>query len=168
MSYKDLSPEQKKMQKALNKLISEEFLAATMYRNMIFACIPEERHFIKDLFEETAEDEHNDHFVKLIDLALELGLDVPTKLSDYEKYAGESTVKQQRNFKKDQCAAYYVDEAIKAEVDAIKSYQEILQNCDCQVSQPIILHNYYDECEHLEKFQTLKIAMNASVQLKYI
>ena len=56
----------KEIQKAVAKLIAEEWIAGTMYRMMTFACKKDERAVIKDLFDEIGMDEINDHFNSLV------------------------------------------------------------------------------------------------------
>ena len=46
--------------KALFKLISEEWIAATMYEQMILGCKAEERHYIDKLFNEIMRGNPND------------------------------------------------------------------------------------------------------------
>lgn len=156
MKYTDMDAEQKKIQKMLNRLISEEIIARDFYNGCINACNKSD--FFKDDFEKVAEDEFEDHAKNMIDWAKENGYSVPFKYGDYEKYADEECVKQLKNLKKDEEIGYYLSEAVKSEVNAIKSYEEFVWNNDIPMDlKGILLRNYYDELEHLDIFQ-LKIA----------
>lgn len=166
MAYKDLDKVEKKVQKALNKLISEEWMAGTMYKQMLLACKQDEVKTLVELVHETAVDEIDDHYAKLVKYAVSYGFDVPCHVKDYEKYASDACVKMFNNFKKDQDAGYYITQIIEAEKDAISSYEEILDDEELpQEFLAVVLPNYYDEIEHLENFGTLNIAYNASVQI---
>lgn len=156
-----------KTKKALYRLISEEWIAATMYEQMVLACIPEERSVIHDLFLQTASDEKNDHYTKLVNFALEQGVEIPCKMSEYSKYALKEVVKQFETWKKNKDAGYYIDEGIRSEQLAVSSYIEILNDedvCDCLKS--FLLEIYYDEIEHLSNLNTLKLAYTVGAQLK--
>lgn len=151
----------KKTEKALCKLISEEWIAATLYEQMVLACKSEERNVIHDLFLQTADDERNDHYAKLVRFAIEKDVEIPCSLKDYAKYAAKSVVKQFDNWKKNKDAGYYIDEGIVSEQDAILSYTEILNDEDvCDCLKGLILEFYYDELEHLSNLNTLKLAYN--------
>jgi len=163
-----LSKEEKKVQRAVKKLISEEWIASTFYEQMILACDPAERETIKDLFEKNGIDEKEDHYAKLVKFAEMKGFDIPCKMSDYEMSAGESTVKQFEKWSKGKKADYYIEEAIKAEEDAIKSYSEILNDEDiCQCLKNYILEFYYDEVEHLSNLNTLLLAYRVKAKINF-
>ena len=157
-----------KIQKLVNKLISEETIAHDFYIGCIMAVDKDEVHCIENIFVETADDELNDHCKSLVKWAKANGYDVPFKYKDYEKEASPSVVKQYRDLKTKQSAKFYIEEAIKSEHDAIASYEEALKNKNLPYElYSIILNNYYDEEEHLEKFQTLLTATEANATLTW-
>ena len=155
-----------KVQKILNKLVSEEIIASNFYLGCIMACQPDERKAFSEMFIEIAQDEMDDHCKKLCVWASNCGYSVPFKFKDFEKYAAKSVFAQYDKLKDGQGASYYVDEAIKSEEDAIKSYKEAMEYEDIpQDLNAILLQNYYDELEHLENLQTLKMAVDGQVDL---
>jgi len=102
MKSTDMNSDEKKVQKILNQLISEEWMASIMYKQFILAtCCKDERHQIKDLLMELSEDEMDDHYAKLVKYAIHNGYSVPCQLKDYEEYASDKTVKQFNGWKKD-------------------------------------------------------------------
>ena len=117
-----------KIQKLVNKLISEETIAHDFYIGCIMAVDKDEVCCIENIFVETANDELNDHCKSLVKWAKDNGYDVPFKYKDYEKEASPSVVKQYRDLKTKQSAKFYIEEAIKSEHDAIASYEEALKN----------------------------------------
>lgn len=157
-----------KIQKLVNKLISEETIAHDFYIGCIMAVDKDEVCCIENIFVETANDELNDHCKSLVKWAKDNGYDVPFKYKDYEKEASPSVVKQYRDLKTKQSAKFYIEEAIKSEHDAIASYEEALKHKNLPYElYSIILNNYYDEEEHLEKFQTLLTATEANATLTW-
>lgn len=160
-----MTTEDRKIQKLLNKLMSEEMLAHMFYMGCIVATCKCKSSVFAEMFIDIAKDELEDHFMHLKDWAIANDFEVPFKLKDYIKYA-ENDNKRLDNLKKDQEALYYVNEAIISENFALKSYTEALQdeavpydlNC-------ILMQNYYDECEHLETLSVLKYALEAGADL---
>ena len=163
MNYQEIN---KQTKKAVCKLISEEWIAANLYEQMILGCSSDDRHIIQDLFIKTSSDEKNDHYAKLINYAAENDIDIPCKMSDYTKYAAESVVKQYENWKKGRDASYYIEQALISEVDAINSYTEIINDDNiCESLKRLILEIYYDEVEHHSLFSTLNIANSIGAKL---
>lgn len=156
------------IQKALNKLISEEWIAGNFYMQMVLACDPDERSVIADLFRTISNDEINDHLKELVEWAISHGYDVPAKISDFKKYASKDDVKRLDNFKAKQKADYYLEEAAKSEEAAMKSYTDAL-NIEGLVEltdlQSLLWHIYYDEEEHLRNVKTAMIAYSANVDM---
>ena len=99
----------KKIEKAVKKLISEEWLASTFYEQMILACDPNERDTIADIFRNHANDEKYDHYEKLISFAISNTLEIPCKLQEYDRYSDESLVKLIEKFQKGKKANYYIE-----------------------------------------------------------
>lgn len=157
-----------KIQKWLKRLISEEIIAHDLYVGSVLVCKADQRRMIQDMFNHIAEDELDEHAKCLIDWAVANGYDVPFKYKDYEKCAAESTVKQFNALKSGEDADYYVDQALKAEVDAIASYEEALRLEDVPEDLlPLILRNYYDELQHVDDLDSLKLACEAGLDYVY-
>lgn len=160
-----------KVQKALNKLISEEWLAGNTYMLFVSALDREDRNYkaVREAFFDTAVDELQDHMKSLLDFALSYGYDMPSTFSEFKKYADKEDVKLFETFKKGKDSAHYLELAIKAEERAIKSYEDVLENLEelavLTELQGILRNNYYDEAEHLESFNFLKYTIDA--QLDY-
>jgi len=163
MNRREMTPEEKKIQKIINKLMAEEFVAYMLYMGAISAT-DQSSVFFK-LFTELAKDELDDHYQKLKEFAKINEFCIPFKFRDCFKHA-EASVKQLENLKCGQDASYYINEAIKAEQDAIKSYEEAFQ-CECIPYElsVILTQNYYDECQHLEDLSILKYAFEAGATL---
>lgn len=157
----------KKIQDMLNKVISEEWIAGNLYRQMILGCSADNRSVIKSLFSTIASDELNDHMTSLIDWAIEHGYDVPSKISEFTKYA-KADATQLEKFKTNQTADYYIAEALKSEQSAVESYTaaldipEIVNFTDLQ---SLLWHIFYDEQEHITNLNSALIAYQASVNL---
>ena len=162
---KELTKEEKAIQKVLNKIMSEEILAHMFYMGCIVATCKCKSDVFSGMFSEIAEDELNDHFMKLKNWALDNGFEVPFKMKDYIKYA-ERDNKQLDKLKIDEDPIYYINEATTSEAAAINSYEEALNNKDIPYElNAILLQNYYDELEHLEKLNVLKFAIEAGAEL---
>lgn len=157
----------KTVQKWLRRLISEEMIAHDLYVGSVMACKPEQRDMFRDKFIEIAVDERDEHAKDMIDWALANGYEVPFKYKDYERYASDKTVRQFNALKAERDADYYIDEALKAEQDAIASYEEAPQEDLPLDLIPILTRNYYDEVQHLEDLSTMKIACDAGMQVVY-
>lgn len=119
----------------------------------------------KKLFVEIAIDELDDHCKKLTELAKENDYTVPYRFSDYEKHADKKVVKQFNGLKSGKDAKYYVLEAIKSEQWAIDSYKKALDEDIPYELHCILMQNYYDEVDHLEKLQTLSYVFDAESSL---
>lgn len=148
----------RKVNKELQKLISEEFLAWQLYSQFIWAADLEDSVQFAGLFSEIARDEMDDHLNKLVSYAKQRGYDVPCTNEEYLKYAGEPCTKQfKTKIKKAEDLCYYIDEAIEAEQHAVSSY-EASMNVD-EIPDDlyqILLQIYYEEIEHLSDLRTLK------------
>ena len=75
------------IQKILSKLISEEQIAHDFYIGCIVATSQDEAEVFMKMFIETAKDELDDHYRKLVDWAVSNDYDVPFKYKDFEKSA---------------------------------------------------------------------------------
>ena len=145
----------KKVQDALNKLISDEWFAGNVYKQFVVLASNEARAQIEQLLLETADDELNDHYASLVTFAKQNGYDVPSTYSEMKKYADKADVKLFESCKKDQDALFYLNEGIKSEERAIETYEKYVDNEDlkCEPNLEVIIkNNYYDEQQHLEDF----------------
>ena len=160
-----------KVQKALNKLISEEWLAGNTYTLFASSVDRSDRNYmaVKEAFVDTAVDELQDHMKSMLDFALGYRYDIPSTFAEFKKYADKEDVKLFESFKKGKDSAYYLELAIESEERAIKSYEEVMEGIDDLVLLPelqaILKNNYYDEVEHLDSFKFLKYTIDA--QLDY-
>lgn len=158
----------KEIQKILNKLISEEWIAGQLYKLFIQAIKPEYLSTVFDAFEETATDEINDHMANLIVFARKYKYTIPVNYKDFNKFAGKDDVKQFESFKSDQDAKYYLEEAIASEQRAIATYADIIKKLE-EMNQTdklielisICTNNWYDEIEHSNTFLFLKYQVEA-------
>ena len=162
---KELTKEEKGIQKILNRIISEEILAHMFYSGcMVTVKNCKSDGFFK-MFSEIAEDELNDHYIKLKNWAIENKFDVPFKMKDYAKYA-ESDTKQLDSLKVNADPIYYIDEALLSESKAILSYEDALKNNFIPYDlNSILLQNYYDELTHLKQLNALKFTLEAGAEL---
>lgn len=161
MKTEDLTIKTPSIQRILNKLIAEEIIANMFYNGCIYEAKEIAVDAFQKLFSEIADDELYDHYAQLKKWALDNGYDVPFKLKDLEKYA-DACVKQLNALKSAKKLAYYIDEAIKSEQDAIKSYEAALKTDDLPYDlNAIMLQNYYDEVSHLDNLTFLKYAIEA-------
>ena len=162
-----------KVQDMLNKLISEEMLANMSYRNAIMAGadsdnIPLEICILAKPFQTIADDELSDHHRALTTFAFMNGYSVPFQEKEFKKFASEKAWKGYDGMKRGQDVMYYIDLMIDLEKDAIKSYEDAMNVDDVPYELYAILQkNYYDECEHLDDLNTLKIATEAGADLAW-
>ena len=155
-----------KVQKILDKLISEEAIAYDFYVGCVVAACPCKSKEFSEMFFEIAIDERDDHMKKLIDWAIANDYSVPFKYKDIEKHAGKKSVKQLNELKEGLEAKEYVIEAIKSEQFAIESYEEALKEKNIPYDlHCILLQNLYDEREHLEELTTKSYAFDANADL---
>ena len=82
-----------KVQKALNKLIADSYMAGHLFEFMVCAAGKEIRGQIYDMYLQNADEELSTHMKDLIDWAIEFDYDIPCSLTDMEKYADEDIVK---------------------------------------------------------------------------
>ena len=145
----------KKVQDALNKLISDEWFAGNIYKQFVVLASNEARTQIEELMLETSDDELNDHYASLVAFAKQNGYDVPSTYSEMKKYADKGDVKLFESCKKGQDSMFYFEEGVKSEERAIETYEKYV-NGDALESEPnfqvIVKSNYYDEIQHLEDF----------------
>ena len=145
----------KKVQDALNELISDEWFAGNVYKQFVVLVDKRFKSQIEDLMIETSDDELNDHYASLVAFAKQNGYDVPSTYSEMKKYADKADVKLFESCKKDQDALFYLNEGVKSEERAIETYEKYVDNEDlkCEPSLEVIIkNNYYDEQQHLEDF----------------
>lgn len=156
----------KKIQKTLNKLISEEIVAKDIYIGAIMAASGEEGRKFQGLFAHIAKDELEDHAKNLICWAKANGFSVPFKYADYQKFSNGDLCRILAKIKPDQNALQYVDMAIKSEHLAIQSYEDELRNSAVPYELRTILYkNLTDEKEHLDQLMTLQTTLNAEATL---
>lgn len=136
---------EKKIQKVIGKLVSEEWIAAELYRSLVISCTDEARMRIAKMFNTNADEEYIDHFTKLVNFAISSGIEIPCRFEEYVKKADERAVKLLK-FKKDGDAEYCIGVAIESENLAIESYAEILNDEDVpQEVKTLAFEMYYDE-----------------------
>jgi len=136
------------------------------YAACIQAVKRDEKQLIQEMFAEISVDELTDHAKHLVEWAAANDYSVPYKFKEFQDKAAASVVRQYNKLKDDEEAKYYVEEAIKSEDDAIKSYKEALDYEHIpEELNSILLQNYYDEEEHREELCTLMMAVDGQVDL---
>ena len=156
----------KEVQAAINKLISDEWFAGQTYRQFILLVKDDDRSKIAGEMIEVANDEIDDHLRSLIEFALSYGFSVPSTYNEMKKLADKEDVKLFEDCKKDQDAKFYINKAIEAEKRAIDTYQKYADDYefahDFQDFKLIVQNNYYDEIDHLEKFEFMDESLEAA------
>ena len=145
----------KDVQKALSKLISDEWFAGNIYKQFVMLMKPEERAQAQQQFLDTARDELDDHMANLIEYAMAHGYDYPVTYTELKKNADKADIKLFESCKKKQDIRYYVEEAIKSEERAIDTYEKCLDKDFIKNDQDlkmIVQNNFYDEVEHLDTY----------------
>lgn len=156
-----------KIQKALNKLISEEVIAHDQYIGSIVATCKCQTDEFAEIFISIAKDELDDHCKKLVEYAIANDYDVPFKWKDYEKHAEPKAFKLLDSLKSGEKTKYYIEKAVESEKLAVESYSQIAQDPDLPYEfTSICWQIYYDEVEHLSKLSILSDALAAGAQLK--
>lgn len=163
--------EAKLVQKLLNKLISEEWLAGNTYLLFKTSIARNDRNAspIVQAFDETAIDELSDHMEKLVDFAIQFGYAVPSTFKEFKKFADKNDSQLFETFKKDQDSIFYLDQSILSEQRAIASYNSAIAQLDDVYDyngfQALLKTIYYDEVEHLETFKFLKYQVEANLDI---
>lgn len=156
-----------KIQKALNKLISEEIIASEQYIGSIVATCTCQSSEFAQIFEGIADDEYDDHYKKLVAYAIANDYDVPFKWKDYEKHADPKAFRLLSSLKTGEKTKYYIEKAVESEKLAVESYMQIAQDPDLPYEfTSICWQIYYDEVEHLSKLAILNDALAAGAELK--
>ena len=94
---------------------------------------------------------------------------IPAQEKEYKKYASAECWKLYDGLKKSQDIKYYIEQMIEMEIDAIKSYEDAINDKDVPYELIALLQPiYYDEVEHLEDLKTLMIAVDASADLSWV
>jgi len=153
------------IQRALDRLISEEWFAGQMYKQFVLMVNPADRHLICETMVEVADDELNDHFKSLVKFAVDNGFDYPANYTEMKRYADKQDVKDFESAKKGQDAMYYIDKSIASEQRAIESYQKLLDNYELaskyQDFKLVLMNAYYDEQQHLKDFEFIKSSIES-------
>lgn len=156
----------KKIQKIINRLVSEEWLACNMYRFYEKALRCDDCEELKQLFATIAEDEYDDHYDSIVGWAEQYGYDVPCSMKDFQKYSGPKQYQLFMGVQKKDDPEYYIEKALQAEGEAVLSYKEALEDQSIQEFgdlYAILYRNYYDELEHLEKLGLMKFVDQITV-----
>lgn len=168
MKLEKMLPEENKIQDTLNKVISEEMIANMFYHCAVLIMQPDEVYKVYDMFKTIADDELFDHHKELCKYAVCNGYTIPIQEKEYKKFSDKEQWKIFDSLTKNKEAKYYIEQAINLEKFAIKSYEKILEIDELPYDLNAILQkNYYDELQHLEDLNTLKIADDASAILTW-
>lgn len=154
-----------KVQKALNKLISDEWFAGNVYMQFVLLMDAASRKIAKEQFIDVANDELNDHMASLVDFALTNNYDVPATYSKMKKEADKEDVKLFEDCKRAESLDWYLQQAIDAEERAIETYEKYVDDPEFAafpILQMTIQNNYYDEVEHLKQFKFMKYTLDAA------
>lgn len=169
----ELTKEEKTIQTTLNKLISEEFVANLLYKSLYNKLLFQKTKGLDDIESfkfliDIAKDEYEDHYLKLVEYALRYNFKFPTNLKDIEKNSS-SSIKQLDSIKDDESPIYYINEAIKSEINSIKTYENVINSKQFPYElTSICTQIYYDEIEHLEKLKTVLNVFQSTAILSYV
>lgn len=157
----------KNIQAMLNKLIADEWFAGNIYKQFILLVNPSQKSLIEDEMLDIANDELGDHMAALIGFASKNGYEFPVTYAELKKYADKKDVKLFESCKKNQDALFYVQEGIESEKRAIETYEKYVFDQDLKRIQDldiIVQNNYYDEQDHLKKFNFIAESIQAMRQ----
>ena len=118
----------KEVQKALSKLISDEWFAGNTYKMFIAAMTADGRRAIGELMLDVAKDELDDHLANLVHFALENGYDIPVSYNEMKKLADKEDIKLFESCKKGEDYLWYLGKGVEAEERAIKEYEKYIDN----------------------------------------
>lgn len=155
-------------ERIVKRLVAEETVAGTFYKAAALTANREARALIEKPFLEIAVDEIDDHLKKLVRFADERGFDIPFKFKDVERLPSKKTMQLFNSLKRGEEAVKCIEKAILMEVEAIKSYEEAMQEEYDMELQPILLSNYYDEVKHLEDLQVLLQCANSNIKVDFV
>lgn len=152
----------------LNKLISEEILAFEIYKIIQTNLIGTDRRVkaIRKSLEEIANDEYEDHALKMIDYAVKNNLPFPFDNTDYLKYAGNTVKEVFKSIPHTSDPLILTSLITTLEQDAIESYNASIMAAEndpdfSEKLYSIIVHNLKDEVEH---FDTMQVALASLLQ----
>lgn len=158
----------KKIQSALDKLISDEWFAGQTYKQFVLLVDDVDRSKIAEQFIDIAHDELHDHMDSLVSFAQSYGFSVPSTYNEMKKHADKEDIKLFEDCKKNENAEFYIGKGIEAENRAIKTYQKYFDDYEFAKDFPelksIIKNNYYDEVDHLESLTFMKNSLEVVKQ----
>ena len=118
------------LQRAVQKLIAEEYYAYQLYFFSKYAVKSEDRLVLANLFGQIAADELDDHMKSLVEWCYEYGVDVPATEREFKSAVSKEFFNVVDRIKKGQDARYYLDVALKLEEMSMDSYKTVLEMDD--------------------------------------
>ena len=167
MKMKNESIVNPRIQKAIKKLIADEFYSSQYYTLTPFAVEAEQYGAIYELFKQF-EISAKTKFNNIIEWAIKYGIDIPHSEAEMKKIATSEIVKKVSSVKKKQTADFYINKAIEIENIMLKIYKDTTNIDDIAYFtdlQSILWQNYYDKADNIGKLQTAIIAFEASCDL---
>ena len=139
----EVSPE---LEKRLNSLISDEFLAAEAYRLAIVAMKGNKQHRLEEIAEKNGEDELEDHFKNLYEWMQSKGIRVVTDRDEMAQITNGTILK----FTDGMSTTEIVNQLILSEEEAIDIYEDTIPYTELDLNT-MLCGFLKDEREHLKE-----------------
>lgn len=126
---KNISKEEKAIQKALSRMLANKFVQHYFYKGCIKAITQnEERRAVESLFNNIAGKLLNEHYNSFLCYAKSNCMETPIKFSEIEKHADSKVYRCLETLKRDQNATYYVEKAIELQDASMKAIDDIIDS----------------------------------------
>lgn len=154
----EVSPE---LEKRLNSILSDEFLAAEAYRLAIVAMKGNKQHRLEEIAEKNGEDELEDHFKNLYEWMQSKGIKVVTDRDEMAQITNGSILK----FKDGMSTKEIVDQLILSEEEAIDIYEDTIPHTELDLN--VMLSGFLkDEREHLKELVDCRDEMGGKAPIE--
>ena len=150
----EVSPE---LEKRLNSILADEFLAAEFYRLAELAMKGNKQHLLSEIAEENGEDELDDHFKNLSEWMQSKGIRVVTNHDEMLDITGATVFTVEDGDSTEDI----VDKLIQSEEEAIEAYENLIPETDLDL-HTMLCGFLKDEREHLKALTDAKDEMGGS------
>lgn len=148
----------------LNTLVADEFFASLSYKNAAIVAQGSSLNECLELFDKTAEDEYEDHLVKLVNFAQSIGIGIQMNLIEMSKNCTTPaiTVGTAEN------TEILIKKLIDAELKAIEAYKLAMKNERIREEYPELINIFADIlCDEREHKKELEDVWSSITNLSY-
>ena len=150
----EVSPE---LEKRLNSLLADEFLASEAYRLAIVAMKGNKQHRLEEIAEKNGEDELEDHFKNLYEWMQSKGIKVVTDRDEMAQITNGTILK----FTDGMSTREILDQLVLSEEEAIDIYEDTIPHTELDLNT-MLCGFLKDEREHLKELMDCRDEMGGS------